>query len=205
MAHSQTGPVKYLQDLYVVVLGVALVLAAEELISPEKVGVPIEWAALPLFLAFGLIAFPTYHGIGAYLDLTYGDSGPDVRPLRVASDFLVGFLQFFLLIALALLISRPFYFATTMLVLFLSDAVRTFALQRLARREEVSSLESNSALINGLAAVAIGLSLGFVWITNWDETRSETLINIAIPLIALGRTTVAYVKNFDLLIRGKED
>ena len=186
-----------------VVLGVAVVIAAEQIIGVEKGGVPIEWSVVPLFLAFGLIAFPTYHGIGAYLDLTYGDEGTDVRPLRAISDFVVGFLQFFLLIALALLISRPLYFATTMMLLVLSDSVRTFALQRFARREEVSSLERNSAVINGAAALAVGLVLVLRGLSGWDEARSETLINVAVPLIALGRTTIAYVANYDLLIRGK--
>ena len=136
---SKTGPVKYLQDLYVVVLGVAVVLAAEQIIAPEKGGVPVEWSVLPLFVAFGLIAFPTYHGIGAYLDLTYGASGTQVRPLRVVADFVAGFLQFFLLIALALLISRPVYFAATMMLLLCSDVVRTLALLRFTPREDISS------------------------------------------------------------------
>lgn len=185
------------------VLGVAVVLAAEEIIAPEKDGPPVEWSVLPLFLAFGLVAFPTYHGIGAYLNLTYGESSAQVRPLRVVSDFVVGFLQFFLLIALALLISRPVYFAATMMLLVLSDALRTFALQRFARREEISDLERNSAIINGSAGVAIGLVLALVWLSGWEEDGAETLIRAAIPLVALVRTTFGYVKNYDLLIRGK--
>ena len=202
MPPSQTGPVKYLQDLYVVVLGVAVVLAAEEIIAAESEGIPVEWSVLPLFVAFGLIAFPTYHGIGAYLDLTYGAGGTQVRPLRVIADFVVGFLQFFLLIALALLISRPVYFAGTMMLLVFSDAVRTVALRRFAPREDMSSLESNSAVINGSAGLAVGVVLAVVWFAGWDEGQAETLIKVAVPLIALVRTTVAYVKNYDLLIRG---
>lgn len=203
MTPDQAGPVKYLQDLYVVVLGVAVVLAAEQIIAPEKEGVPVEWGVLPLFLAFGLVAFPTYHGIGAYLDQTYGARSAEVRPIRVLSDFLVGFIQFFLLIALALLISRPAYFAGTMMLLVISDAIRTIALQRFARREDASSLERNAALINGSAGLAIAAILTIAWLADLEESNSETLINVAIPVIALARVTMSYVKNYDLLIRGE--
>ena len=202
MAPLRTGPVKYLQDLYVVVLGVAVVLAAEEIVAADDPGVPIEWSVVPLFLAFGLVAFPTYHGIGVYLDLTYGEKGADVRPLRVVSDFVVGFLQFFLLIALALLISRPLYFAGSMMLLVFSDAARTFALQLFASREEMSSLERTSAIINGLAGLAIAVVLTLLWFAGWDEERSRSVINVAVPVIALVRTSFGYVKNFDILIRG---
>ena len=73
-----SNPGRHLQDFYAVILGVALVLAVEEVVDAAEESSPIDWRSIPWFLAFAALAFSYYHGSVRYLDVMYSSEGPEL-------------------------------------------------------------------------------------------------------------------------------
>jgi len=51
-------PIRFFKDLYAVVVGVGLALAAEQIVDLDKSGVPIKWEDVPMFIAWISVALP---------------------------------------------------------------------------------------------------------------------------------------------------
>ncbi len=62
--------VSHLQQLYTVVVGLALTVAITNLID-QAAPVPIRMAALPYFVSYLVTLVPFYHGALRHLDVTY--------------------------------------------------------------------------------------------------------------------------------------
>jgi hypothetical protein len=191
------NPGRHLQDFYAVILGVALVLAVEEIVDAAEESSPIDWASIPLFLAFAALAFSYYHGSVRYLDVMYSSEGPELSKLRVYSDLLIGAIDMMLLIALSILISRPLYFLAVITVLFAFEVVRVAILKRFLPREQIFGLETDFALIHiGLIPVFAAI---FLIARTIDATESQRLV-VGVPLMTLMvlRSIFSYRRSFEL-------
>lgn len=191
------NPGRHLQDFYAVILGVALVLAVEEVVDSASASSPIDWSLLPLFFAFGALAFSYYHGSVRYLDLMYSPNGPQLSRLRIYSDLLIGAIDMMLLIALAILVGRPLYFVSALTILFIFEVARVFALKRFLPSEQIFPLETEFALIH-VVLVPLLIAI-FVIGRFFEETETQRLI-VGIPLMILmvGRSVVSYRRSFEL-------
>jgi len=67
-------PIRHLQGLYTVVVGVALTVAVSNLIDQDA-DVPIRVQVLPYFIAYLFTLVPFYHGALRHLDITYAEEG----------------------------------------------------------------------------------------------------------------------------------
>lgn len=132
---TDTASVGFFEALYAVVVGLGLALAAEQVIDLQHRGVPVRSQHLPLFLAFLDIAFALAHSSVRYLQLAYvqGEVGV-LRRGRVLGDLVLGVGQFLLIIAMALLITRPATFAVVVIILLLGRPARDLLLQMGGRK-----------------------------------------------------------------------
>jgi len=139
--------VTFFENLYVIVVGLGLALSAQQVVDLTKSGVPIVLKHLPLFFAYLIVAFALAHSSVRYLQLAYEDSlvGP-LSKGRVLGDLVLGVGQFLLLIAMALLITRPFAFLIGAILLLVGRPIRD-VLFRLAGRA-VLDFDRKVALIH---------------------------------------------------------
>jgi hypothetical protein len=191
------NPGRHLQDFYAVILGVALVLAVEEIVDAAEESSPIDWGSIPLFIAFAALAFSYYHGSVRYLDVMYSNEGPDLSKLRVYSDLFIGAIDMMLLIALSILISRPLYFLSVLTLLFVFEVVRVAVLKQFVPKEQIFPLETEFALIH-LVLIPIFIVI-FLVARTMDTADSQRLV-VGIPLMVLVvvRSIVSYRRSFEL-------
>lgn len=118
---KQGRSVEHLQELYTVVVAIALSLVVAQLIPAPGGDVTVEPFLLSAALLVTLIPF--YHGALRHLDEQY--SGTDARGARgfVLVDFLVLFLESCLFLALAVSIARPEVFVWLFFALLALDVV----------------------------------------------------------------------------------
>ncbi len=191
------NPGRHLQDFYAVILGVALVLAFEEVVDAAEESSPIDWGSIPLFLAFAALAFSYYHGSVRYLDVMYSSEGPELSKLRIYSDLLFGAADMMLLIALSILISRPLYFLAVMALLFAFAVIRVAVLKRLLPREQIFGLETDFAAIHiGLLPAFVGI---FLVARTIDDAESQRLaVGIALMALMVARSIFSYRRSLEL-------
>jgi hypothetical protein len=151
-----------LQELYAVVVGLGLALAAEQVVDLSR-SIPVRWEVVPLFVGYLSIALPYSHAGVRYLDSTYADASAVSRP-RVMADIFFGAGNFIWMIALALFVSRPFIFGSALVIWLLGVLARSLIL-RLLPRGERSAMERTTDPMNvGLvvaAVVVLAISRGF--------------------------------------------
>jgi hypothetical protein len=201
---DESNPLRHLQELYAVVVGVALVLAAEELVDPAREGVPLHGDVLLLFLAFVVIAFPTYHARGRYLDLAYARGHVALDRSRVFADLLLGMSEFVLLIGLALLVSRPLYFSYTVLLLLAAGVARALIVRGVVGVEHVSRYE-RTMLPTGVAVLAVFAAVVFVGAVLLDGSASDAFLRVALLALGLGRALAYYVIGYEFFFGASED
>ncbi len=192
-AHDGGNPLRHLQELYAVAVGVALVLAAEDLVDPAREGVPLRGDVLLLFLAFVAIAFPTYHSRGRYLDLAYAHGRVGLSRPRVFADLFLGTWEIVLLIMLALLVSRPLYFGYTVLLLMAGAILRAVVVRGVgALDDDYLSRFERTMLPVGAAVIAAFAAVMFVGAVLLDDSARDPFLRVALLVLALGRTVAIY-------------
>jgi hypothetical protein len=117
-----------LENLYSVVVGLGLSLSIFNLIDTTRTPIPIKLELLPFFLAFIVTLIPFYHGALRHLDITYVEQGgKQVRNGALFADFAILFIEGCLLLALAVLLSTPQFFAWGLAALLAIDTIWGFA------------------------------------------------------------------------------
>jgi hypothetical protein len=153
---TESSSVRWLQELYAVVVGLGLALAAEQVVDLDR-AIPVRWEVVPLFIAYLSIALPYSHAGVRYLDSTYADERAVSRP-RVMADIFFGAGNFIWMIALALFVSRPFVFGWALVIWLLGVLARSLIL-RLLPRGERSAMERTTDPMNVGLVIAVVLVL----------------------------------------------
>jgi hypothetical protein len=141
--------VRNLENLYTVVVGLALSVAIYQFVGINRGVSPIRFELAPFLVAFILTLLPFYHGALRHLDVTYIEhSGRQVRSGALLADFSILFIEGCLLLALAFLISVPQHFAWGLVMLLSINVIWGFIAHLGFSQEMKPKAESRWALIN---------------------------------------------------------
>ena len=153
-AVNTVNPLRFCEQLYAVVVGLGLALAAGLVVDLSRSGVPVIWDRVPMFVAYLSIAFPYAHGAVRYIDLAYVERrlGPIPRA-RAITDVLLDGVRMWWLIALSLVISRPLVFGYVLVFLLLSGTGRS-VIARVTHTATRSDLEVCLDRVNGALLIA---------------------------------------------------
>ena len=196
---NRENPARPLKDVYSVALGVALVLAVEQIVDTEKEGAPFAFGLFPSFLGFVFTAFALYHWAVRVVDISYIEHARSRPRLAIVTDLLVGSTELLLLIALSILISRPsaFLVALTGLLGFEVLAGAAFTRSRGYAGFERFATRYWQVNLAGFAAGVVGIVLlETVWPSDGDIAGWITLA------LGLARTSAVYGVGFDFLFYG---
>jgi heme/copper-type cytochrome/quinol oxidase subunit 4 len=193
MKESQKNSVRNLEYLYSTVVGLGLSLAIYNLIDVTRETVPIKWELLPFFFTLLITLIPFYHGALRHLDVTYiEEGGKQIRKGALMFDFLALFVESCLLLALAVLIVKPPFFAWGLVVLLAFDTVWSFIAHLGFSQEMKPKAELRWAIIN-LVTVII-LSVYLVAFDFIPPLRYETDLKIWVGILGISilRTVMDY-------------
>lgn len=197
---SRANPGRHLQDFYAVVLGLGLVLAVEQIIDAGE-GAPVEWSGVPLFMSFATLAFSYYHGSVRYLDVMYGPDSPPLRRGRIASDLIAGDVDLTLLIALAALSSRPFYFTGLLVGLTGFEIGRVGVMAWLLPGDQITTLERDFTRITAVALLPL-IAILLVGLRITDAETQRLVTGVTVFLLMIARTLMSYRRFFDFYFAG---
>ena len=168
-------PIRHLQGLYTVVVGIALTVALTKLIEQDG-RIPINFNILPYFIAYLFTLVPFYHGALRHLDITYfEDPDQQTKSGALMADWSLLFIESCVLLTMALLVASPVLFSYTLAVLLLFDTIWAF-LAHLAFSPLSSEqcAENKWAIINLITAVL--LILAMVYIDSLDKIQKPVEI-----------------------------
>jgi hypothetical protein len=190
------APVRHLQRLYSVVLGVAVGLAVDHVIDTSRKGVPVRWSDFALFFTFAVVALAFYQISARYLDLSYEGLEPSpAARRRVVRDLVLGGVQVLLVVALGVLVGRPTTFAYVMLILFGVNLIGIVVLKLLG--DELGPVEQHAVVpdvfaVSALAAILLVNAVGIS-----SNELDATILKIALPIIGVVRMAWHYAAAFD--------
>jgi hypothetical protein len=204
--NARQRTVQHLQELYAVVVGVALTLAITNLVNVDKKAtpvcptdsifttIPLHICVLPYFLAYLVTLVPFYHGGMRHLDITYFED-PLAQTQRGALmfDWALLFSESCLLLVLALLLQNPEPFGWVLCGLLAFDSLWAF-IAHLAFAPAVREyrVELKWALINVITACLLVLILTA---ENVFETQPHLLDSfrwVSILVVTVARTICDY-------------
>lgn len=201
MKHDDTlvkaNPLRFCEQLYAVVVGLGLALAAEQVVDLSRSGVPVIWERVPLFVAFLSVAFPYAHGAVRYIDLAYVEKQlGTISHRRAIADVLLDGVRMWWIIAISFFVSRPVVFAYMLIFLLLSGTGRVL-LARLTRSASRSELERNLDRVNAIMLLATVVivsvaQLGFEGTTEESITRYGLFVAALIYPVAFYLTSFRY-------------
>ena len=188
---NESSSVRWLQELYAVVVGLGLALAAEQVVDLSR-PIPVRWEVVPLFVTYLSIALPYSHAGVRYLDTTYADARVVSRP-RVIADIFFGAGNFIWMIALALFLSRPFVFGWALVIWLLGVLARSLVL-RLLPRGERSAMERTTDPMN--IALVVGVVL-VLMVSPLFGVEAEVLVaRTGLLIMGIGYAGVMYGLGF---------
>lgn len=197
-SEAQANSVKNLESLYSVVVGLALSLGVFNLIDMTRGAIPLKLELVPFFLAFLVTLVPFYHGALRHLDVTYVEhGGKQVRTGALLADFSILFIQSCLLLALAVLLPTPQFFAWGFAILLGVDTVWAFAAHLAFSQEVKPKAEVRWAMIN-LITTGI-LLVSFVVIGLYPPTAgpAEHRLTVSLLTVSVVRTVLDYTLCWD--------
>lgn len=198
MAHvvgekARENSVRSLQNLYTVVVGLALSMAVGRFVAAVDVARAVFAPSLFNFLSFLLTLVPFYHGALRHLDITYVENAKQQpRKGALAIDFWLLFLEACVVLALAIWISEPEFFPWGMAALFLLDTIWGGVTYIAVTADARTNHESRWAWINIIAffLLTILCVLLDLWpIGNRGETDKASFVLLVLCLV---RTIVDY-------------
>lgn len=184
--------VGHLQQLYTVVVGVALTIAITKLLD-EHAAMPVRLPVIPYFFAYLVTLVPFYHGALRHLDVTYFEGGAAKQQRgALMVDWGLLFLESCLLLGLALLLQTPKSFAFGICVLLGFDCAWAFvATLAFSPKHKARRAEWKWALINLVALSALLVIL--LYIESLDNTKPVEMLRWAgTVLICVLRTICDY-------------
>ena len=191
-------PIRFFKELYPVVVGVALALAAEQIVDLHKSGVPIRWEHLPLFVAWIAVAMPFAHLAVRYLDFTYGrrERGETVGKVFTLGNVAFGAGHFLWLIGLALFVTRPFVFGYGLVIFFGGVVIRATFL-RLHPRGWLAPVEERANLVHACCIGAWLVILVFAQLM-LDGTVQVWVARAGVLAVSVAYPFALYLSAYDL-------
>jgi hypothetical protein len=183
--------------VYAVVLGVALVLAVEQVIDLRDGGSPFRGRLILPFLAFVSLAFSIYHWGVTYLDRRYVERTGGLSRSGVFVDLLIGTSELLAVIGLSILISRPVVFAVGVSALLGFEVLAGLVLRTARNYERLGPFPNTYLWLNLISVallVAVLLILGLTL-----EVVGDLAAGLAVLVVAVGRTAAFYASGFDVL------
>jgi hypothetical protein len=194
---SLVNPAAPLKDVYSVALGVALVLAVEQIVDIHREGAPFAFDLFPVFFAFALTAFPLYHWAVRVVDRAYLESSSERPRKAILTDLLLGSTEILLLIALSILITRPGVFLVGLTALLGFEVAAGAAFTYSRGYEGFESDARRYTLLNALAFATALVTVAGIEILSLNESATTSAwIGFA---IASARTAAVYRVEFDFL------
>jgi hypothetical protein len=194
MATPDRGrPVRHLQALYTVVVGLALTVAITNLVDQEA-SIPVRFSVLPYFLAYLFTLVPIYHGALRHLDVTYLESlASEIRAGALMADWSLLFLESCILLAMAALLQRPETFSYVLTGLLAFDMLWGFG-AHLAFSPRAADLraELKWARINFFTVLILIGIIVFLDSLEGTEKPVATYRWMLILTIAIARTVFDY-------------
>lgn len=188
-SRAQRNSVLNLQELYTVAVGAALALAIDALVDAWTDRNAFPWHSIPMFTAFLATLIPFYHGAVRHLEDTYIEKrGANVRSGALLADFLMLFIEGFILIGIARLLPQPLLAAWGLVALLSFDAVWGLAVYAAFFRVRESGAEISWAVINSVAVPIVAIYFGLMW-------KSQLAVNLGAALFVL-RTVVDYQQSW---------
>jgi len=179
--------VEHLQELYSVVVAIALSLAVDRLLPVSRSGVRVHTLVLTIALLVTLIPF--YHGALRHLDEVYGQGGGRAaHGFSVLLDFLLLFLESCLFLALATSVTRATTFAWLFLALLALDVVWAYSTRFLTASSEEATQET-WLKVNCFFACLLLAILVVMFPVGWATTGSLAYMVLA---VAATRTAADY-------------
>jgi hypothetical protein len=198
MNGAQVNSVSNLQNLYSVVVGLAVSMAIVNLIDTNRAVVPVKVEFLPFFAAFLFTLVPFYHGALRHLDVTYVEGAiKDLRRGALLADFAFLFAESCVLFCLALLLPAPQFLAWGLVALLAVDSFWAFMAHLAFSAEKKPSAEARWAWINVVACLVLILFLLFASPFPPTSDLGGARLMIGLPVIALFRTVVDYALCWD--------
>ncbi len=193
MSEAQANSVRNLENLYSVIVGLGLSLAIFNLIDTTRGAVPIKLELVPFFLAFLVTLIPFYHGALRHLDITYVEKGgKQVRTGALLADFSILFIESCFLLALAVLLPTPQFFAWGLATLLSIDTIWGFAAHIGFSQEVKPKAELRWALINLITTGVLVIYFGAIGIFPPTAGASEPKLAIGILSVSVVRTVIDY-------------
>ena len=186
-------PIRHLQGLYTVVVGIALTVALTKLVDQDG-QIPIRFDVLPYFLAYLITLVPFYHGALRHLDITYFED-PDQRTRSGAlmADWGLLFLESCMLLGIALLVARPESFSYALAALLVFDTVWAFlAHLAFSPKSPEQHAERRWAIINLPTSALLILAMVYLHSLDVAQKPVDTYRWITILTVSALRTIVDY-------------
>lgn len=182
--------VRHLQNLYAVVVAVALTVAVERSL-PEAHAV--ETSALPLFVALLATLIPFYQGTLRHLDSVYIEGTvARVRDGALLLDFFALFLESCVFLGLAASVARPWFFAWSYLTLLTIDIVWTLVTTTALSASRTNWAQLRWLRVNLITVPILAVLLSVLAAIGWDNNA----VKIVILPIALLRTAADYATSW---------
>jgi len=194
MSEAQTKSVRDLENLYSIVIGLGLWHAIINLIDTTRETLPIKLESVPFFLAFLVTLIPFYHGSLRHLEMAYVESGGNrVRTGALLGDFIILFIESCLLLAVAILLPKPRFFAWGLAILLGLDAIWGFSVYQVFSGKVKLEAELCWAKINILAFLVLVIYLVTTGIFLRKADGGQPELPIVIPLVSVVRTGFDYL------------
>lgn len=189
--------------MYAVILGVALVLAVEQVIDIGAEGSPFCGRLFLPFFAFVSLAFSIYHWGVTYLDRRYADQAAATRSRSsVFVDLLVGTSELLALIGLSIFISRPVTFAFGVVILLVFEVVAGLVLNAAGNYRQLGPFPRTYLGINLVTVALLGVALLSLEVTT--EQVGDVPAGLVVFVASIARTAVFYGLGFGVLFAGEE-
>jgi hypothetical protein len=185
---SQRRSVEHLQELYSVVVAIALSLAVDRLLPVSALEARARGVALTIALLVTLVPF--YHGALRHLDEQYGHrTDGAAHQFSVLVDFVVLFLESFVFLALAVSIARPAAFAGFFVALLALDVAWAYLTTRYLVAEPEQPAQQTWLVLNLACASVLLVVLVVLYGDAW---QSPTVLASVVCVTAILRTAFDY-------------
>jgi hypothetical protein len=185
---SQRRSVEHLEELYSVVVAIALSLAVDRLFTATGAGA--RGRAIVLAIALLVTLIPFYHGALRHLDELYGHgSGRAAHSFSVLVDFLLLFLESCVFLALAVSITKPATFAWLLLSLLWLDVVWAYLTTRFLVTPSEDATPKTWLKVNLIFGSMLFAILIVLFSADWASAKA---LSYAVLVVAVTRTASDY-------------
>jgi hypothetical protein len=206
MKESQKNSVRNLEYLYSTVVGLGLSLAIYNLIDTTREAVPFKLELLPFFFTLLITLIPFYHGALRHLDVTYvEEGGKQVRKFALLIDFSALFIESCLLLALAVLMVKPPFFAWGLVALLAFDTIWAFSAHLGFSQDVKPKAELRWTIINLITVIILSVYLVVFDFIPPLTYVSDAKIWVGILGISILRTVIDYWLCWDIYYPSSSD